>query len=82
MKSFTPREAYEGLLNAYSEMSSFKTSLKRGLKTFWNTRSLFSTGIAFSWNYHAYKTIRDTDTPLALRNLMPPRKIRQPIVVR
>ena len=82
MKSFTPREAYEGLLNAYSEMSSFKTSLKRGLKTFWNTRSLFSTGIAFSWNYHAYKTIRDTDTPLALRNLMPARKIRQPIVVR
>jgi len=38
-------------------MSSFKISLKRGLKTFWNTRSLFSTGIAFSWNYHAYKTI-------------------------
>jgi radical SAM superfamily enzyme YgiQ (UPF0313 family) len=82
MKSFTPREAYEGLLNAYSEMSSFKTSLKRGLKTFWNTRSLFSTGIAFSWNYHAYKTIRDTDTPLALRNPIPAKKIRQPIVVR
>jgi radical SAM superfamily enzyme YgiQ (UPF0313 family) len=82
MKSFTPREAYEGLLNAYSEMSSFNISLKRGLKTFWNTRSLFSTGIAFSWNYHAYKTIRDTDTPLALRGGMPARKIRQPIVVR
>jgi len=82
MKSFTPREAYEGLLNAYSEMSSFKTSLKRGLKTFWNTRSLFSTGIAFSWNYHAYKTIQKTETPLALRNLAPPRRIRQPIVVR
>jgi len=65
MKSFTPREAYEGLLNAYSEMSAFKISLKRGLKTFWNTRSLFSTGIAFSWNYHAYKTIRHTPTPLA-----------------
>lgn len=82
MKSFTPREAYEGLLNAYSEMSSFKISLKRGLKTFWNTRSLFSTGIAFSWNYHAYKTIRDTDTPLALRHPMSAKKIRQPIVVR
>jgi hypothetical protein len=29
------------------------------------TRSLFSTGISFSWNYHAYRTIRDTPTPLA-----------------
>jgi radical SAM superfamily enzyme YgiQ (UPF0313 family) len=82
MKSFTPHEAYEELLNAYSEMSSFKTSLKRGIKTFRNTRSLFSTGIAFSWNYQAYKTIRNTDTPLALRNPMPTNKIRQPIVVR
>ena len=76
MKSFTPREAYEGLLDAYSEMSSFKISLKRGLKTFWNTRSLFSTGIAFSWNYQAYKTIRDTDTPLALRHLKPAAAMR------
>lgn len=67
MKSFTPREAYEGLLNAYSEMSSFRSSLKRGVKTFMNTRSLFSTGIAFSWNYHAYKTMLNTQTPLALR---------------
>jgi radical SAM superfamily enzyme YgiQ (UPF0313 family) len=71
MKSFTPREAYERLLKAYSEMSSFKTSLKRGITTFRNTRSVFSTVIAFSWNYQAYKTIRGTDTPLALRNTMP-----------
>jgi radical SAM superfamily enzyme YgiQ (UPF0313 family) len=79
MKSFTPREAYEGLLNAYSEMSSFNTSLKRGLKTFWNTRSLFSTGIAFSWNYHAYKTIRHTPTPLVVREGLPARVTRPPI---
>jgi radical SAM superfamily enzyme YgiQ (UPF0313 family) len=65
MKSFTPREAYENLLSAYSEMSSFGSSLKRGLKTFMYTRSLFSTGIAFSWNYQAYKTILNTPTPLA-----------------
>lgn len=65
MKSFTPREAYEGLTNAYSEMSSFGTSLKRAYKTFKTTHSLFSTGLAFSWNYQAYKTIRDTPTPLA-----------------
>ena len=75
MKSFTPREAYGELLGAYSEMSSFMTSLKRGITTFKNTRSLFSTGIAFSWNYQAYKTIRGTDTPLALRNPMPTNKI-------
>lgn len=68
MKSFTPREAYENLLKSYSEMSSFGTSLKRGLKTFLYTRSLFSTGIAFSWNYQAYKTILNTPTPLAARD--------------
>jgi len=68
MQSFTPREAYEGLLDAYSEMSSFKSSLKRGLKTFMYTRSLFSTGIAFSWNYQAYKTILNTPTPLVARD--------------
>jgi len=65
MKNMTPREAYEGLLNSYAEVSSFNRSLKRGLRTFMNTRSLFSTGISFSWNYHAYKTIRHTPTPLA-----------------
>lgn len=65
MKSFTPREAYEGLTSAYREMSSFGASLKRAYKTFKTTRSLFSTGLAFSWNYQAYKTIRDTPTPLA-----------------
>jgi len=71
MKNFTPREAYDELLAAYSEMSSFATSLKRGLTTFKNTRSLFSTMIAFSWNYQAYATIRKTETPLALRHLVP-----------
>ena len=65
MKGMSPKEAYEGLLNAYGEVSSFKTSFVRGLRTFKNTRSLFSTGISFSWNYHAYKTIRHTPTPLA-----------------
>jgi radical SAM superfamily enzyme YgiQ (UPF0313 family) len=65
LKSMTPKEAYEGLVNAYAEVSSFKTSLLRGLRTFKNTRSLFSTGISFSWNYQAYKTIRNTPTPLA-----------------
>jgi radical SAM superfamily enzyme YgiQ (UPF0313 family) len=82
MKSFTPREAYENLLSAYREMSSFKTSLKRGIKTFLNTRSLFSTGISFSWNYHAYKTIRHTPTPLAMREGMELKAARPAISVR
>jgi len=67
MKNFTPGEAYEGLLKAYEEVSSFRSSLVRGLRTFRNTRSLFSTGLAFSWNYQAYRTIRDTATPLVTR---------------
>lgn len=62
MKNFTPNEAYQRLLHAYREMSSFTTSLTRGLTTFKNTRSLFSTAIAFSWNYQAYKTITNTPT--------------------
>lgn len=82
MKSFTAREAYEGLLNAYSEMSSFGTSFKRAVKTFKNTRSLFSTGLAFSWNYQAYKTIRNTPTPLASREGMVMKKARPVIRLR
>jgi len=39
----------------------------RGVKTFRNTRSLFSTGLSFSWNYQAYTTIRNTKTPLVER---------------
>jgi radical SAM superfamily enzyme YgiQ (UPF0313 family) len=69
MNGMSAREAYEGLLEAYAEVSSLKSSLVRGLKTFRNTRSLFSTGISFSWNYQAYKTIRNTKTPLVEREL-------------
>jgi radical SAM superfamily enzyme YgiQ (UPF0313 family) len=67
MKNLTPKEAYDGLLRSYEEVSSLGSSLRRGVKTFMNTRSLFSTGIAFSWNYHAYKQIQHTPTPLAAR---------------
>ncbi len=67
MVNFTPREAYEELQRAYAEVSSLRSSLVRGLRTLKNTRSLFSTGLAFSWNYHAYRTLRSTPTPLAVR---------------
>lgn len=64
-KNMTPEEVYAGLVSAYKEVSSFKSSLKRGIKTLMNTRSLFSTGISFSWNYDAYKTITNTVTPFS-----------------
>ena len=82
MKSFSPREAYESLVDAYREMSALKTSLKRAWWTFRNTRSLFSTAIAFSWNYHAYKTIQHTPTPLAMREGMVMKKARPTLPVR
>ncbi len=67
MQGMSPRDAYEGLLAAYAEVSSFGPSIRRAARTFRNTRSLFSTAIAFSWNYQAYKTILNTPTPLAAR---------------
>ncbi|MBU1777264.1 MAG: hypothetical protein KJ899_11560, partial [Gammaproteobacteria bacterium] len=73
MNGMTPVDAYEGLLEAYAEVSSFGSSIVRGVKTFRNTRSLFSTGISFSWNYQAYKTIRNTRTPLVEREKSPVR---------
>jgi len=82
MKSFTAREAYENLLQSYTEMSAFGTSFKRAWTTFKTTRSLFSTGIAFSWNYHAYKTISQTPTPLAVREGMVMKNVKPRIPVR
>ena len=67
MNSMSPHRAYQGLLEAYAEVSSFGSSFRRALRTFRNTRSLFSTGISFSWNYQAYKTILATPTPLAAK---------------
>ena len=77
MKNFTPEEAYQGLLKAYEEVSSFTTSLKRGVRTFMNTKSVFSTGISFSWNYQAYRTIRDNPTPLVVGAQSPSRQVEE-----
>lgn len=65
-KHMRPEELYRRLVNAYQEVSSFKTSLKRGIRTFINTRSMFSTGISFFWNYDSYKTITKTTNPRIL----------------
>jgi radical SAM superfamily enzyme YgiQ (UPF0313 family) len=62
-KNIQPDALYEGLIDAYREVASFRRSLPRGLKTFWRTRSLFSTGISFFWNYDSYKSIKTITKP-------------------
>lgn len=57
-KNMNPDELYSHLIDAYRQVASVRRSLPRGLKTFWRTRSLFSTGISFFWNYDSYKSIR------------------------
>lgn len=56
-------ELYTHLISAYEEVASFRRSFPRGLKTFWRTRSLFSTGISFFWNHDSYKSIRSITRP-------------------
>ena len=62
-RTMSPEELYQGLIDAYRTVSSPLPSLKRGLKTFLKTRSLFSTGISFFWNYDSYKTISKITRP-------------------
>ena len=62
-QQMSPEQLYNGLVEAYATVSSFQTSLFRGLRTFLTTRSLFSTGISFFWNYDSYKTITRITSP-------------------
>ncbi len=62
-KNSSPEELYQNLIDAYRTVSAPLPSLKRGLKTFLKTRSLFSTGISFFWNYDSYKTISKITKP-------------------
>ena len=62
-KNMSPDELYQGLVDAYRTVSSLPTSLSRGVKTLWKTRSLFATGISFFWNYDSYKTITQITRP-------------------
>lgn len=55
--NMSPQELYQGLIDAYQRVSSFGPSVRRGIRTFIKTRSLFSTGISFFWNYDSYRTI-------------------------
>lgn len=62
-KAMSPEELYQSLIDAYRTVSAPWPSLKRGIKTFIKTRSLFSTGISFFWNYDSYKTISKITSP-------------------
>jgi radical SAM superfamily enzyme YgiQ (UPF0313 family) len=55
--NMSPAELYHGLVDAYQTVASFKHSLPRGLKTLIRTKSLFSTGISFFWNYDSHQAI-------------------------
>jgi radical SAM superfamily enzyme YgiQ (UPF0313 family) len=62
-KNISPDALYSGLIEAYREVASLRHSLPRGLRTFLRTRSLFSTGISFFWNYDSYKSIKTITKP-------------------
>ena len=62
-RNISPEDLYQGLIDAYRTVSSPLPSLKRGIKTFIKTKSLFSTGISFFWNYDSYKTISTITSP-------------------
>ncbi len=62
-RNLSQEELYQGLVDAYSKVSSLPVSIKRGVGTLLRTRSLFSTGISFFWNYDSYKTITKITCP-------------------
>jgi radical SAM superfamily enzyme YgiQ (UPF0313 family) len=51
-------DLYYDMFDAYKAVSSFKVSLKRGLKTFKRSRNSFATGVSFFWNYGIYSTLK------------------------
>jgi radical SAM superfamily enzyme YgiQ (UPF0313 family) len=51
-------DLYYDMFDAYKAVSSFKASLKRGLKTYKRSRNSFATGVSFFWNYGIYSTLK------------------------
>jgi radical SAM superfamily enzyme YgiQ (UPF0313 family) len=62
-KNLGPEELYRNLIEAYKTVSAPWPSFKRGVRTFLKTRSLFSTGISFFWNYDSFQTISKITKP-------------------
>jgi len=56
-KNMTVDELQEGYISAYKATASLKSSFVRAVKTFFKTKSLFSTVSSFYWNYDCYKMI-------------------------
>ncbi|UCF85935.1 MAG: B12-binding domain-containing radical SAM protein [Desulfobacteraceae bacterium] len=56
-KNMTVEELQEGHISTYKAAASLKTSFKRAIKTFFKTKSLFSTTCSFYWNYDCYKMV-------------------------
>ncbi len=66
-KNISPEELYRNLIEAYQTVSAPWPSFKRGVRTFIQTRSLFSTGISFFWNYDSFQTISKITKPRIYR---------------
>lgn len=56
-RNMTVEELHEGHISAYEATASLKSSLARAIKTFFKTKSLFSTISSFYWNYDCFKMI-------------------------
>ena len=50
-KNMTVERLQEGHAFAYKTVASFKRSLFRAMKTYFNTRNFLSTAVSFFWNY-------------------------------
>jgi radical SAM superfamily enzyme YgiQ (UPF0313 family) len=56
-RNMTVEELQEGHISAYEATASLKGSFARAIKTFFKTKSLFSTISSFYWNYDCFKMI-------------------------
>ncbi len=56
-RNMTVEELHEGHISAYEATASLKSSFARAIKTFFKTKSLFSTISSFYWNYDCFKMI-------------------------
>ncbi|MFB0506026.1 MAG: radical SAM protein [Thermodesulfobacteriota bacterium] len=56
-RNMTAEELQEGHISAYEATASLKGSFARAIKTFFKTKSLFSTISSFYWNYDCFKMI-------------------------
>ncbi len=56
-RNMTVEELREGHISAYEATASLRSSFTRAIKTFFKTKSLFSTVSSFYWNYDCYRML-------------------------